>query len=198
MPTQGLEHFHQELPPFCFIEKNFSDTDHELWWVMEVRRKLPFVCSLSSYFFSEFPALLLYLLPCMINYWIINSSMIKDWSDLHWFLYGLYILILQVVLYLIQQKNQTDIIGNQFCIGFRSQLGQTWILRSNLNKEKFKNGCCLCHILEARVKSPQIFHQCWKLFWQHRYVYVIVDIEDPKNFRERNWERYQKSIKITW
>lgn len=30
-----------------------------------------------------------------------------------------------VVSYLIQQKNQTAFIGDQFCIGFRSQLGQT-------------------------------------------------------------------------
>lgn len=55
-------------------------------------------------------------------------------------------------------KNRTAFIGDEFCTGFKSQLGQTWILRSKLNREKLKMGAVLPCILEARGKNPQTLH----------------------------------------
>lgn len=34
-------------------------------------------------------------------------------------------------------------------------------------------------------------------FGNKRHSYVCENIEDPNNFRKRNWEKDQKSIKIT-
>lgn len=55
-------------------------------------------------------------------------------------------------------KNWTAFIGDQFCIGFRPHLGQTWTLRSKQIKEKLKMDAVLPYILAARVKNSQILH----------------------------------------